>query len=406
MKRICILGGGFGGLYTALELAEKEWSERPQIVLVDRDPHFLFTPLLYEVVTEEMEDWEVAPSFKFLLDRSPIQFRQGIVEEIDTKERQVKLADGGQLEYDLLVLGLGGDILFAGVPGAREHSLPFRELEDAHQLKADIEGWEAAFENGSGPERVTIAIVGAGPSGVEVACKLADRLGDRGDIRLIDRGSEILSSFQPESRAAALKALDKRDVTLQQNTQVLEVGGDFIRIQTGSAEETMLVERVLWTAGTTVNPAIANLSLAKSDRQRILTTPTLQTLEHPEIFALGDAAEGCDASGQTIPATAQSAFQQASYCAWNIWAIASATPGDRKRPLLEFRYVPLGEMLSLGTTTASLSGLGIALDGPLAYLARRMVYLMRLPTLDHQVRVGMNWVGRPILAEVQRWLKA
>ena len=430
MTRICILGGGFGGLYTALELAEKEWAEQPEIVLVDRDPHFLFTPLLYEVVTEEMEAWEVAPSFQSLLGRSPVQFRQGIVDAIDVDARQVTLTDGGQLDYDILVLGLGGDNQFANVPGARERALPFRELEDARQLKVDLERWESGFEDSSGPERVSIAIVGAGASGVELACKLADRLGDRGEIRLIDRGDEILTSFQDSSRAAARKALEQRRVTLQSNTQVLEVGEDFIRIQTESEvpaesgnassqatsangtgssqaafEETMPVDRVLWTAGTTVNPAVAKLALAKSDRNRILTSSTLQTRDRPEIFALGDLAEGCDATGQTIPATAQSAFQQASYCAWNVWAMASNQSGERQRPLLEFRYLPLGEMLSLGTTAASLSGLGLFLDGPLAYLARRTIYLMRFPTLDHQVRVGMNWLGRPILSEVQRWLK-
>ncbi|WP_017326129.1 NAD(P)/FAD-dependent oxidoreductase [Synechococcus sp. PCC 7336] len=399
MKRIFILGGGFGGLYTALELADKEWPDPPEIVVVDRDRQFLFTPLLYELVTGEMEAWEIAPSFDSLLSSTSVQFRQGEVEQIEISTRRVTLQDGSHLNYDYLVLALGGDTLFAGVPGAREYALPFRELADAEALKADLEKWQRRTD------RFAVAIAGAGASGVELACKLVDCLGDRVEVRLIDRSDDILKGFQPDSRQAARKALQQRGVVVQLDTSVLQVGEDFILTQTGDAIETLPVARVLWTAGVTVNPAVEKLSLAKSDRDRVSISPTLQTLEHPEIFALGDLAEGRDAVGQTIPATAQSAFQQASYCAWNLWALATAGEGKAARPLLPFRYLPLGEMLSLGTDSASLSGLGLAFDGPLAYLARRTIYLMRLPTLNHQLEVGWNWVTKPLFAEVQRWMQ-
>ncbi|MGK7908108.1 MAG: NAD(P)/FAD-dependent oxidoreductase [Synechococcus sp.] len=398
MKKICILGGGFGGLYTALELAEKTWIEPPEITLVDRDRRFLFTPLLYELVTGEMEAWEIAPTFQSLLEDTSVHFVQGDVADIHVEDRTVLLGNGERLDYDYLVLGLGGDTLYAGVPGAEEYGLPFRELVDAEQLKSELAGWELRQNH------LTIAIAGAGASGVELACKLSDYLGDLADVRLIDRGNEILPSFQPQSRAAAEKALRERGVKVQLNTSVLEVGKDFIRLQTGGQEETLAVDRVLWTAGTTVNPVVKKLPLSTSERDRVMVSPTLQTLDRPEIFALGDIAEGVDANGQTIPITAQAAFQQASYCAWNIWALA-VFDGKTARPLLEFRYLPLGEMLSLGTDSASLSGLGLALDGPLGYLARRMVYLLRLPTIDHQLKVGWNWVTKPLLTEFEKVIK-
>jgi NADH dehydrogenase len=122
----------------------------------------------------------------------------------------------------------------------------------------------------------------------------------------------------------------------------------------------------------------------------LVITPTLQVVEHADIFALGDLAECHDATGQTVPASAQAAYQQAQYAGWNVWASLS------DRPLLPFRYQNLGEMLSLGLDDATFAGLGLKLNGPLAYVARRLAYLYRMPTLEHQLRVGLNWVTRPV----------
>jgi NADH dehydrogenase len=122
-----------------------------------------------------------------------------------------------------------------------------------------------------------------------------------------------------------------------------------------------------------------------------MVTPTLQVPDRPNIFAVGDTAEIRDEEGKIIPATAQSAFQQADFTAWNLWSSLT------NRPLLPFRYTNLGEMMALGTDRAVLSGLGIQLDGELAYLARRLVYLYRLPTLDHQLKVGFNWLTQPLV---------
>ncbi|MEM8716291.1 MAG: FAD-dependent oxidoreductase, partial [Cyanobacteria bacterium P01_G01_bin.4] len=176
MKKICILGGGFGGLYTALELAEKTWLEQPEITLIDRDDRFLFTPLLYELVTGEMAAWEIAPTFRSLLADTPVTFVQGDVETLQVEDKVVTLTNGTRLDYDYLVMGLGGDTLYAGVPGAQEHARPFRELADAEALKADLAAWK------NQGDRFRVAIAGAGASGVELACKLADYLGDRAEV--------------------------------------------------------------------------------------------------------------------------------------------------------------------------------------------------------------------------------
>jgi NADH dehydrogenase len=146
------------------------------------------------------------------------------------------------------------------------------------------------------------------------------------------------------------------------------------------------VELVLWTVGNTVPELITNISLEKNGQGLLEVNQFLQVKGHDFIYALGDIAQ----INQDIPKTAQAAIQQADFCAWNIWASIN------NKPLLPFRYSALGEMLSLGIDDASISGLGINLEGILGYLTRRMVYLYRLPTLKHQMNVGLHWLTQPI----------
>jgi NADH dehydrogenase len=386
--RICILGGGFGGLYTALRLGQFTWEpgQKPEITLVDRQPNFLFTPLLYEIVTGELQSWEIAPPFAELLRGTDIRFIQGVASQIDVAQKQVKLEDGMEIPYDRLVLALGSENLTHGIPGVEEYAIPFRTIDDAYRLDSKLRLLEA-----SATERIRIAIVGAGYSGVELACKLADRLPDRGRIRLVEVGDKILSTAADFNRKAAEKALEKRGVWIDLETSVESITADTISLGYKGQVDTIPVEIVLWTAGTQVNPLISQIKSPKNQRGRITVTPTLQVPEHPDIFAVGDTAEIRDPDGKPIPATAQSAFQQADFTAWNLWSSLS------DRPLLPFRYTNLGEMMALGTDNAVLSGLGIQLDGELAYLTRRLVYLYRLPTLEHQLKVGFNWLTQPLV---------
>ena len=175
--RICILGGGFGGLYTALRLSQLPWTkpEKPEIVLVDRSDRFLFSPLLYELMTGELQTWEIAPPFEELLAGTGVRFHQATVANIDLEAQRVQLQDGVDLTYDRLVLALGGETPLNQVTGAGEYALPFRTVADAHRLEERLRVLEE-----SDAEKIRVAIVGGGYSGVELACKLADRLGDRG----------------------------------------------------------------------------------------------------------------------------------------------------------------------------------------------------------------------------------
>lgn len=386
-RRICILGGGFGGLYTALRLNSLPWksTEPVEIVLIDQRDRFLFAPLLYELVTGELATWEVAPPYSELLASTDIRFMQSAIDSLNQSEQRVNLATGESLAYDRLVLAVGGETPMDMVPGAAEYALAFRSVEDAHRLQDRLRVLES-----SDAEKIRVAIVGGGYSGVELACKVADRLGDRGRVRLIERADDILQSSADFNRNAARDALSARGVWLDLETTVERITENTLTLNFRDQSDELPVDVVLWTVGTRVVPLLESLDLPRNGRQQVIVEPTLQVADHPHIFALGDLADCKDASGQQVPNTAQAALQQADYAGWNLWASLS------DRPLLPFRYQHLGEMMTLGVDNATLTGLGIRLDGPLAHVARRLTYLYRMPTVNHQIRVGLNWIQQPI----------
>ena len=386
--RVCILGGGFGGLYTALRLSQLPWekSQRPEIILVDQNDRFVFSPLLYELLTGELQTWEIAPPFEEILANTGVRFTQAAVAGIDVDERRVHLQDGPEFSYERLVLALGGETPLDMAPGAAEYAIPFRTVADAYRLEERLRILEE-----SDADKIRVAIVGGGYCGVELACKLAERLGERGRLRLVELSDLILRTSPDFNRDAAHKALDDRKVWIDLETAVESIGSDSISLLYKGQVDTIPVDLVLWTVGTRVAPVVRSLPLKQNNRGQLTTTSTLQSVDHPEIFALGDLADSLDAEGQQVPSTAQAAFQQADYTAWNIWASLTG------RPLLPFRYQHLGEMMTLGSDNATFTGAGIKLDGPLAHLTRRLAYLYRMPTLDHKLKVGFNWIARPVL---------
>nr|WP_239121658.1 NAD(P)/FAD-dependent oxidoreductase [Spirulina major] len=383
-KRICILGGGFGGLYTALRLSKLPWDNapKPEIVLIDKNDRFLFSPLLYELLTGEMQTWEIAPPFEELLADTGVHFLQAKITGIDPQNKQVQLENRPDITCDRLVIAIGATTPLNLVPGAKEHAIPFRTLEDAYRLQEKLR-----FLEESDHDKIRIAIVGGGYSGVELACKLADRLGKRGRLRIIERGEDILATASEFNRQAAKKSLEEREIWLDLETTVEAIGADSLSLLYKGQVDTIATEIVLWTVGTKASPLLDSLPFPRNEYKLLQLTPTLQIEAYEGIFALGDIAT----TGEKIPATAQTALQQADYCAWNIWASLS------DRPLLPFRYNSLGEMMTLGIDNATLTGLGIKLDGTLAYLARRLVYLYRLPVLKHQLAVGFNWISQPLI---------
>lgn len=387
-SRICIVGGGFGGLYTALRLSEFPWKseDKPEITLIDKSDRFLFSPLLYELITEEMQSWEIAPPFAEILANTGVIFRQGSVTDIDIEAKQVIVDGDTIMDYDKLVLSTGGKTPVDLVPGAKEYALPFRTLDHVYSLQEKLRLLEAA-----NPDKIRVVVVGGGYSGVELACKLAARLGEKARIRLVDRGDKILKDSSEFNRETALKALEKNQIWQDLDTEVVQLEEDSISLKYKEQTDIIPVDLVLWTVGNQVSELITRLSLEQNETGLLKIEPNLLVLGRDDVYAIGDVADCHDSDGNSLLATAQVAFQQSDYCAWNIWASLT------NRPILSFRYQPLGEMLTLGIDNATINGLGIKLEGSMAYIARRLIYLYRLPTLKHQLTVGLNWITQPIV---------
>lgn len=382
--KIIIVGGGFGGLFTALQLDQLPWRTTPEITLVDKGDRFLFTPLLYELVTAEMAVWEIAPYFSELLEDTGVSFQQGLVTGIDLKERTVQVETAlavAKLDYDVLVLALGNTVS----PSPSDLTLSFRSLKDAQHLCQQLSELEAEQR-----EKIRVCVAGGGASGVELACKISDRLKERGRVRIIERNRTLLKNSPPANRRAGEQALRQRGVWLDLNTKVIGVEEGQILLDYGNSLESLPVDLVLWTAGSRplslVQDLIAQFKLSHTPSGSLAIAPTLQLLEYPQVFALGDTANFPDNS---LPATAQVAYQQAGYCARNIWAYLN------QAQLQPFVYVPLGEFLSLGVGQSSMSTpfLPFGMSGHLPNLVRRLVYLGRMPTLKHQWQVALHWLS-------------
>jgi NADH dehydrogenase len=390
---IVIAGGGFGGLYTALALAEQP--VHPPLLLIEPNDHFLFLPLLYELLSGELRRWQIAPSYQSLLAGKGIGWLKDKVDRIDTNSRQIHTAQGHMLGYSHLVLATGASSDAFGVPGVKEHALGFRTLADVERLQALVRSLR------KGPSRgQRLAIVGGGPGGVELACKLADMLGDRAGIELIEQGPSLLSESRAFNREQGQLALRRRGVRIRCGTRVQAVRGGQLELATGGAgpevgsPETLAVAAVIWTAGLRCQPPGLLPVPACDNRGRLLCSSDLRLQNHADIYVAGDLARILDSPGADpqdavpeAPTTAQVAFQAARVIAANI---GHSLAGEA---LETFAWKDLGEMLSLGLGEASLTGAGFTLAGSGAYQLRRLAYLARLPGLPLQIRVAAGWLA-------------
>ena len=389
---IAIVGGGFGGLYTALALAEQR--QHPPLLLLEPNAEFLFLPLLYELLSGELRRWEIAPRYDALLAGRGIAWLRDSVVEIDSRSRCLHTAAGRRLGYSQLVLATGARLQSFGIPGVIEHALSFRSLADVERLQ----GLVAQLRLRQQPLQ-RLVIVGAGPSGVELACKLADMLAGAAVVELIEQGPMALPQARAFNREQAIQALQRRDVRLRCNCRVLEVASDQIRLQGSTGEERLAVAGVVWTAGLAFAAPAMQPSALLDHRGRLAVNGHLQLIGQPRIFALGDIAalhsgdrdQGSSASPgddpPPWPANAQVAFQQATCLATNL------LQARREAPLQTFRFHDLGEMLSLGRGEATLVGGGLTLAGAAAFHLRRLAYLTRLPGRSHQLRVAAGWLA-------------
>lgn len=382
-----VVGGGFGGLTTALTLAAA--TDGPPVLLIEPQERFLFLPLLYELLSGELRRWQIAPRYADLLAGHGVAWLQERVVTINHAKRELRTDGDRTLDYSALVIATGGRANSFGVPGVSEHALAFRSLADVERLQELVRRLRLRLR-----PLQRLAVVGAGASGVELACKLADLLEGAAVIELVEQGPELLPGSKAFNREQAHLALQQRDVRLRTHTRVAAVLADGLELQRGGPDplatapvESLRCEAVIWTGG--VAPCVPALDppIGLDRRGRLPCDAELRVIGTEGVFALGDAA-ACPLGGDAShPATAQVAYQQAACVAANLQHLRH---NDALEP---FQWNDLGEMLGLGVGQATLTGMGFTLAGPAAFQLRRLAYLARLPGPLHRLRVAGGWLA-------------
>ena len=379
-----------------------------------------------------------------------VEFVRAEVGGIDVPNRRVVVTDMDDgtvsyLEYDALIIATGAEVSLDAVPGAGGRALPFYTVGDALELRRrlslvdELLDGETTTGGGGGEEeeRVAITVIGGGYSGVELALNLVDRFAGSGrgvEVNLVHRGERVLEYATDFNRKAGTERLERAGVNVLTGTSVEEVlpgqAGEeegegpldryrcSLRLSAegdgGAVESDLDTTLLLWTAGATPttkqNRGIRNSILPRDAMGRILTGPTLNVPDHPEVFAIGDC--GRVTGRRQYPATAQVAMQMATCAGWNVYATLSSNSNDPNSGksggtyppvagaprLLPFNFVSLGEMMTLGSDDATISTLGgaVEFDGGAASWVRRLVYAARMPTPGQAARAAADGTGRRI----------
>jgi NADH dehydrogenase len=396
--RVLILGGGFGGIGAARKLKDSD----VDVVLVDKNDYHTFQPLLYQVATGLLEQPAVGHPIRDLFqDQDNARLHKDRVTAIDPDGREVQFAELEPLSYDYVVLGLGAEVNFFGVPGAAEHAFPLYTLPDAVRLKDHVLGlWEAADKSADLIEdgALNVVVVGGGPTGVETAGALAelysgsfrkdypDIPADAARILLVEAGPEIFSMFKPEIREYAVDALTKRGVDVRTGQVVESITP--LRVTLKSGEE-LKAHTLVWGAGLQGNALVQSLGLELERGNRIAVDADLRVPTHPEVFAVGDIAAITDPKAQQVlPQLGSVALQSGEHAGETI---ARLVGGKETKP---FKYHDKGTMAAIGRGSAVVQMLGgRTMKGKMAAAAWMTVHLALLPTNESRAKAVVDWAG-------------
>ena len=400
--RILILGGGFGGLYTALEL-EKKLRKYPNVkaTLINRENFFLFTPMLHEVAAGDLDLTNIVNPVRKLLRK--VNFFEGEVEAIDLDARTVSVSHGFQrhtheLEFDQIVLGLGSSTNFFGLPGLEEHALTMKSLSDAINLRnrlialleeADTECVDSTNRNAL----LRFVVAGGGFAGVETIGGINDFV--RGCLQffpnirqenirmvLVHPGPVVLPELSSSLGRYTQETLRRKGIDVRLNTKVEGYEGGTVVLSDGSDLPT---HTLIWTAGTTPHSLLAALPCAK-ERGRIIVNDSLEVKGAPGVWAIGDCALVPDKStGKYCPPTAQHALREGKILAHNL---LTTVTGESKK---SFSFATLGQLAAIGRRTGVASILGKNFQGFIAWWLWRTIYLSKLPRFEKKVRVALDW---------------
>jgi NADH:quinone reductase (non-electrogenic) len=395
---VVIIGGGFGGLAAARALARVPVA----ITLIDRRNHHLFQPLLYQVATAALNPGDIAYPIRAVLARQRnARVLLAAATSIDTAGRRVVLDDGA-LEYDYLIVATGATHSYFGRDDWATAAPGLKSIEDALEIRRRIFLAYEAAERESDPaaqrEWLTFAVVGAGPTGVELAGALGEiglqtlahdfRTIDPTEVRVVlfEGRDRILGAYPPKLSAAAQRSLEQRHVDVRLNAKVTAIDAGGVTISAGGGEERIGARTVLWAAGVRGSSLAASLGVPRDASGRVEVLPDLSIAGHPEVFVIGDLARMMMADGTQVPGVAQGAKQGGKHVAS---IIAAAQRGAHDRPA--FRYHDKGNMAAIGRAEAVIATKHFARHGLLAWLLWWAVHIAFLVGFRNRLLMMFHW---------------
>ena len=417
MPRVVVIGGGFGGLNAARALASGDVS----VTLLDRHNYHLFQPLLYQVATASLSPGDVASPIRWILrHQANVEVLLADVREIDPARKRVLLEPGpgttahhpeDAIDYDYLVLAAGAAHAYFGHPEWAERAPGLKTLDDALEMRRRVLlAFEAAErESDAATQRrlLTFVIVGAGPTGVELAGALAEiaRQSLRKDFRrirpesarivLLEGSPHVLAPFAAPLRQAARRSLERLGVEVRTGSVVTGIDQDGVELEVAQAfwpadardkpgDTRISAATVLWAAGVAASPIARSLGVPLDRAGRVTPEPTLALAAHPEIFIVGDICVFVQ-DGKPLPGVAQVAMQQGTRAGDNIRrAIAG-------QPLEPFRYKDYGIMATIGRGAAVGDIFGLKISGFFAWLFWIFLHIFWLIGFRNRFVVMTEW---------------
>jgi NADH:ubiquinone reductase (H+-translocating) len=399
--KIVILGGGFGGLTAALKLK----SAPVHVTLIDRCNYHLFQPLLYQVATGSLSPANVAgPLRQVLRKQKNTQVLLGEAISIDAAKRQVILSDG-VVDYDTLIVATGSTHQYFGHDEWEEFAPGLKNLNDATAMRGRILLAFEAAERERNPEKLrawmTFVIVGAGPTGAELAGALGEIAHDtlRHDFRdidpsktrivLVEGTDRPLPSYPPKLSDAARKMLERLGVTVRTGAMVTDITAEGVTLKEGDHTELIPTRTVLWAAGVLASPLgrilSENAGAPLDKASRVIVQPDLTVPGHPEIFVIGDLANFSHQTGNPLPGVAQPAIQQGEYVAKLIRA------RFRNHKLPPFHYFDKGNLATIGRGAAVADLNWLQISGFPAWLIWIFIHLVYIIQFQNRLLVMMQW---------------
>ncbi|ODT71299.1 MAG: NADH dehydrogenase [Pelagibacterium sp. SCN 63-23] len=394
--RIVIVGGGFGGLAAAKALQRAD----ADIVLIDRRNHHLFQPLLYQVATAALSPSEVAWPIRHLLRKQAnVRVLMGTVTGIDTEKREVVLEDGSREHFDSLVLATGAQHAYFGNDQWEAYAPGLKTVEDATAIRRKLLLALEAAERETNPARrralLTFAIIGAGPTGVEMAGAIIE-LGHASikgqfntiaphDLRvvLIEGADRVLLNFEPELSAYTQRAMEKMGVEVELGQMVSEIDADGVSF----GDKRIETKTIIWAAGVAASPVAKWLGIEGDKAGRVKVGPDLSLPGHPEIFVIGDAASITRDNGKPVPGVAPAAKQAGQHVAR---VITRRLAGDHTQ--LPFRYNHAGDLATIGKSSAVIDFGWTKLKGWFAWWVWGIAHIYFLVETRTRIFITMSWL--------------